>query len=433
MPIMNFSIQWHITEFCPNTCLHCYMGMNPIEKHLSLFDFFSLLAKINVFEAQYKSQINNVSITGGDPLSNPDWYEICNALRQQGKQVRILGIPEQVTDSNCSKLKELGISMYQVSLDGLKETHDKIRGAGSFDRTVNAIKKLSANGIEVAIMFTMHNLNCSEMFDLIDFLDQLKVRLLFAFDFVVLSGNAVGKFSPLSALETQNILSAYLNKKHELYQRHSLVYLGEKSSFFNALKYQNIDVEKVYCEYPAVSGCGVGWNTLTILPDGEIYPCRRLPISLGNLFQTSFDDIFLLNPLLRKIRRRDYFEECGKCKHFLHCKGCPAVEFGISKNPFSKQKNCNFFCQTDLKQICNSPSLYCSKEEEFKFISNSMANQTIQTAFKSPEDAVRALLLLCDSKNEKMFFDDPQKWLRNNNFAFSKEEVDKLFFLHYEH
>lgn len=153
MPIMNFSIQWHITEFCPNTCLHCYMGMNPIEKHLSLFEFFSLLDKINVFEAQYKSQINNVSITGGDPLSNPDWYEICNALRQQGKQVRILGIPEQVTDSNCSKLKELGISMYQVSLDGLKETHDKIRGAGSFDRTVNAIKKLSENGIEVAIRY----------------------------------------------------------------------------------------------------------------------------------------------------------------------------------------------------------------------------------------------------------------------------------------
>ena len=34
--------------------------------------------------------------------------------------------------------------------------------------------------------------------------------------------------------------------------------------------------------------CSVGINALTVLHDGTIYPCRRLPIPLGNIFNRQF-------------------------------------------------------------------------------------------------------------------------------------------------
>ena len=42
----------------------------------------------------------------------------------------------------------------QISLDGLKEQHDKTRGKGSFDNAINAIKLLRKAGISVSINFT---------------------------------------------------------------------------------------------------------------------------------------------------------------------------------------------------------------------------------------------------------------------------------------
>ena len=63
----------------------------------------------------------------------------------------------------AKQLKELGCTTYQMSLDGLKETHDFIRKPGSFDATLNKIHVLNEVGIKSAIATTVSKTNIDEI------------------------------------------------------------------------------------------------------------------------------------------------------------------------------------------------------------------------------------------------------------------------------
>lgn len=87
-------------------------------------------------------------------------------------------------------------------------------------------------------------------------------------------------------------------------------------------------------------GCYIGWTGLAILPNGTVYPCRRLPISIGKVPEQSLRDIFVKNELLDKFRTLNAFEKCGKCKYRNWCRGCPAVASALTGNPFAPDPNC---------------------------------------------------------------------------------------------
>jgi sulfatase maturation enzyme AslB (radical SAM superfamily) len=45
-----------------------------------------------------------------------------------------------LNDSVCQRLAELGCDKYQLSIDGMRKTHDSIRKRGSFDATLEKIR-----------------------------------------------------------------------------------------------------------------------------------------------------------------------------------------------------------------------------------------------------------------------------------------------------
>lgn len=84
-------------------------------------------------------------ITGGDPILHPDFWRLLALIKEHEIPFTILGNPFHLTDEICRKLKSYGCQKYQLSLDGMKETHDWFRKSGSFDCTlekINCIKKL---------------------------------------------------------------------------------------------------------------------------------------------------------------------------------------------------------------------------------------------------------------------------------------------------
>ena len=68
----------------------------------------------------------------------------------------------------CQKLRDHGCRKYQLSLDGLRETHDRIRRPGSYDETLAAIPLLRRAGIHVALMATVSKWNVQEIPALVD-------------------------------------------------------------------------------------------------------------------------------------------------------------------------------------------------------------------------------------------------------------------------
>ena len=83
----------------------------------------------------------------------------------------------------------------------------------------------------------------------------------------------------------------------------------------------------------AISGCSAGVSGLTILPSGNVTPCRRLPLSLGNVRRDSLREIWAASPILEALRDRSkYRGKCGTCSRWAHCRGCRAIAYAWSRS-----------------------------------------------------------------------------------------------------
>jgi radical SAM protein with 4Fe4S-binding SPASM domain len=88
-------------------------------------------------------------------------------------------------------------------------------------------------------------------------------------------------------------------------------------------------------------GCTAGIATIAISSNGEVYPCRRLPISIGNVNHKKLLNIWESNDsFLKDLRERNLSGKCKDCKYKSVCGGCRAVAFAINKNPLSEDPQC---------------------------------------------------------------------------------------------
>lgn len=331
----NIVIQWHITHRCGNSCKHCYEKNYSGNSQLSLDELIYIFEKVKQFEQKYTRLIfKDIAITGGDPLLHPDWKPFVRHLAENKMRVHILGNPETLTDENIDFLKEAGIALFQLSLDGLPEFHDYLRYPGSFENTVEAVKGLSEKGIKTGVMFTMFKENSNQLLPLIEYLNDNVPVDYFSFDFGVLfSENEItNKFTPD---EIKGIFNKYLDR-----QKDSRIRLLLKHSYLKLLKLEREGVVfNPRSGHGCSGGCLIG-SSLCINSSGDAGLCARLPVFIGNLLEQDIEAIFLRNETIKKFRRRENYPVCGTCRYFQICRGCPALGRSVNGNEFES----NVFC-----------------------------------------------------------------------------------------
>ncbi len=340
MKTLNFSIQWHITDRCLNRCKHCYI--DTCTNDVSFEQYRYVMDKLRRFEEHHDVIIPGFCITGGDPFCNVDFYKIVEDLSRRGKKVSILGIPERVTTDNMRFLSQNGISCYQVSLDGTQMDHDSIRGDGSYLRTIEAIKTLEQYDIPRTIMFTLGEHNRKDMFQLIKELDKEDVAADFTFDFLVEEGKAkVNCMEMISPECCESIFDEYFQQMQRHQKEKKRLRLRMKSPMMKAYALSKSEDGIGYSTIlNRIDGCHCGISSCAILPNGDVYPCRRLPICIGNIYDEDFEEIILDNEFIKRFRRRDSYALCEDCQHFTVCRGCPAISYSFSGNPFGKTPYC---------------------------------------------------------------------------------------------
>jgi radical SAM protein with 4Fe4S-binding SPASM domain len=83
--------------------------------------------------------------------------------------------------------------------------------------------------------------------------------------------------------------------------------------------------------FPA-GGCAAGVSGLTILADGTLTPCRRLPIPLGKVGEDSLREIWATSKVLERLRNTDLYQgKCGKCPRWSACRGCRAIAYATAQ------------------------------------------------------------------------------------------------------
>lgn len=373
--IFEQSIQWHITEVCRNRCKHCYIcedsNENRRRQELSWEDLLKILHNFDSFEEKFENSIKYFAITGGDPFEHPCFERLLNELYIRNKSIGILGIPERISEDSIKMMDSYNVLLYQVSLDGMKETHDAIRGSGSFEKTINALKLINRYGnMKPAVMYTAHRQNYQEMFEVIDYLDNEKVDVSFSFDFLVPEGNAKQNCLLMQREEVDDFLLRYRNKRQEFIDKHKSVVLKEKVKLFETYNVTNANTK--FQKYSYVSGCYCGINSVSVLPNGDLLPCRRLPIKIGNLLYESYDDLFINNEMMRRLRRISSFRLCGDCDYAKVCRGCVALAYATIGDPFGELYLCNR--KRKVVPLLDEPPVDCKEEEEIDFLKKNYIN-----------------------------------------------------------
>jgi len=230
------------------------------------------------------------------------------------------------------KLRELEVSNVQVSLEGLEKTNDSIRGKESFERAVNGIKILLENGIDTSVSMTVTNANQHEVPAMIEFCKAKKISFLGIRRLVPLGRGEKMRGLMLSPKQVSQLYYYCYRKNFELRE--------EKSNLRIGLGCEDGILAQNYHYKP--KACSAAYNSLTMLPNGDVYPCRRLPIKAGNALEKNLGEIYYNSKELRELRNQNNAHElCQQCPYWIECRGgAKCASHGYFGNAFAPDPQC---------------------------------------------------------------------------------------------
>ena len=326
-----FYFQWHITERCSKQCRHCYQNGHPSQE-LPLNDLYLILEKMDEALRKWDRQ-GSLSLTGGEPLiREADLFSLMDRIDNLDSfcYYDILTNGSLISDDIAKELADhRKLRRIQVSLEGSSQAaNDAIRGEGSFEETLRAIRRIKEHGLSVSVMTTLSRLNYLDIPVILDLLKSESVDT-FALERLIPEGH--GK-----ELEDQLLSSDELQ---ELYE--SVYQMALRSNSTRVLLYRPL-FASIAPEDPTVGAlCSAGNNSLTIMPDGTVYPCRRLPIPIGNVLTDGLFSIWYDSELLWNIRNPQNFDgKCKECGFLASCRGCRAMAYFCSGNYMAEDPQC---------------------------------------------------------------------------------------------
>jgi radical SAM protein with 4Fe4S-binding SPASM domain len=330
----SFHLQWHITDKCNFRCRHCYIK-NP-KRELGTQQLLMILKNytdlIRVWALNKNNKTRDLSLTGGEPLLRRDFFKILEHVhknREMFTSVNVMSNGSTIDDKVAKKLKAFEVSAVQISMEGLEETNDKIRGRGSFIKSIEGIRNLLDNDVHVGISMTVHKENVSDVEKMFDFCKNLGVASFGVSRLVYIEKDDALKM--LEPLETKNFYETIMNIKRKWDGRG--IHIGTHCS--DSLWF-------IEDAHHATHGCSAGYDSFSVMPNGDVVPCRRLPIKVGNAMKKSFFDIWYTSKVLWKIRNMNMANAtCKKCEIFEKCRGgAKCVANSYFGSPFAPDPQC---------------------------------------------------------------------------------------------
>ena len=329
----SFHLQWHITERCNFKCKHCYTEGDM--KELDIRELFMVLEQyiglIRTWELDKNKGIRKLSISGGEPLLRRDFFRLLDEIhsnREMFSSVGVMSNGSTINDSVAKRLKDLGISGVQISIDGLEENNDKIRGKGSFKKALNGIDKLVDNELPVGVSMTIHKGNVNDVEGLISLCNSIGVKSLGVSRLVPIGRGKDTRM--LEPLETKKFYEKIMELKRKWKDKG--VYLSTHCS--DSLWFLEDKNHETH-------GCSAGYDSFSILPNGDVVPCRRFPVKVGNVLEKSLIDIWYTSDFLWKLRNKGNISFCKNCKLFDKCfGGARCVAYGYFNDSFAPDPQC---------------------------------------------------------------------------------------------
>ena len=354
----------HVSHDCNLACKYCFAGKGEYDGPKGLMSFETGKRALDFLVEKSGTRKNlEVDFFGGEPLLN---WEVCKKLveygrsieKEHGKNFRFtlttngVLVNDEVIDF-CNR--EMGNVV--LSLDGRKETHDRLRttcnGKGSYDLIVDKFKKFAnaRNQADYYMRGTYTHYNTDFSKDIIHMADlgfkELSIEPVVSdpTEPYALKENDLPILKEQYEILADEMLRRYRN--------------GNGFTFYHYM----IDLNSGPCIVKRISGCGVGTEYMAVTPSGELYPCHQF---VG-------DEKFLLGDIWKGVINTAILDEFKGCNVYSHpeCKDCFAKLYcsgGCAANAYHTTGSVNgiyeFGCELHRKRIECAIMLKVAEAEE---------------------------------------------------------------------
>lgn len=305
---------FYVTARCNARCKMCFYWRNIDQAKTSeelTLDEIDKISKSFGF-LQY------VTLTGGEPTLRNDLPEIARIFDKNNK-VQFVSIPtnsilvDRIKDMVEKILKTTKHPYLKLclSLDGIGEDHDEIRGVpGCFEKVVanyNNLAKLKKNvkDFEIMINMTISSFNHQKVKQVMDFVR--KNMPLAVFDFCWTRGDAMEKESKNMTVDDYRQICQIVNQEEENFSRG---FSFAKIIAANKLAARE-EIESILRGGKRDFSCSAGKKMLIISEKGLVKPCEMLDFNFGNLRNFDYDIKRMLST--EKVRNILQFIKDKKC------------------------------------------------------------------------------------------------------------------------
>lgn len=324
-------VVWNITNHCNLNCLHCYITAKDkkYQGELTTAEAKELIDDL----ALMKTPV--LLFSGGEPLARDDIFELASYAQNKGLRIVLSSNGTLITREKASKIREVGLQYVGISIDGLKETHDRFRGIpGAFDKALKGLQILRQEGVKTGIRFTINKYNYKELPDILDLTEKENIPR-FCMYHLVYAGRGIQMVnqdtSNIDKLEYMEFLGRKTLELHQKGVETEILTTDNHADGVMVLKYiaknhpeREDEVRELLKMH---GGCSAGVKIANIDPKGYVYPCQFWRNrSLGNIKEKKFREIWN-NPndsFLSKLRNKaEHLKgKCGRCIYKEICAGC---------------------------------------------------------------------------------------------------------------
>lgn len=332
-----FLVVWDFTHKCNLSCKHCYSNSGAVlEQELTTTE------AINVVDQLADAGVTALALSGGEPLSRRDFFNVARHAVRSGLYVSVATNGTLLTRENVRRLKQVGVHYVEVSIDGATaRTHDSFRGVpGAFEKAVLGIRNAVEEDLCACIASTATKSNLSEFPAIIDLAEEIGAERFTYFNFIPTGRGKAHYDQDLSPKERETLMRYLLNRMSKgckttilttapQLARVALQCQGPSGTGEVTMSMAHMQTVKVSKKAVPladfIGGCGAGRLYCSLSPQGDVHPCVFMPINVGNLKTENFSDVWLNSTLFNAFRDRDNLKgACGKCSYKYTCGGCRA-------------------------------------------------------------------------------------------------------------
>ncbi len=323
-------VVWNVTKRCNLRCVHCYASADPSPHpdELTTEEGLALLEDL----AQFGCPV--VLFSGGEPLMRPDILDLIQRAVKLGMRAVLSTNGVLIDRALARELKKLGLSYVGISMDGLREVHDRFRGVkGAFEKAMEAVENCKAEGIKVGLRFTINKLNASEIPGIFDLVEEYEIPRICFYHLVYAGRGSRLMEQDLSHEETRRWVDYIIDRTKELHDKGLKVEVltvdnhADGPYLYLRMKREgNPRAEEVYELLKMNGGNNSGVGIGCVSWDGSVHADQFWRhYSFGNVRERPFSEIWMdtSDPLMAKLKEKKKWVKgrCAKCRFLEVCAG----------------------------------------------------------------------------------------------------------------